>query len=93
MRSDYFGRVSSKGLENVSRFPHLFAELVRLGFYERDIAKITSGNMRCVLRRVEAIGGQLRKARPRPSAGPRSIQAGDAGHPICARRRGSGLSC
>jgi hypothetical protein len=32
MRSDYFGRVSSKGLENVSRFPHLFAELVRLGF-------------------------------------------------------------
>jgi microsomal dipeptidase-like Zn-dependent dipeptidase len=38
MRSDYFGRVSSKGLENVSRFPHLFAELVRPGFYERDIA-------------------------------------------------------
>ena len=32
MRSDYFGRVSSKGLENVSRFPHLFTELVRLGF-------------------------------------------------------------
>jgi membrane dipeptidase len=62
MRSDYFGRVSSKGLENVSRFPHLFAELVRPGFYERDIAKITSGNLRCVLRRVEAIGGQLRKA-------------------------------
>jgi hypothetical protein len=28
----------------------------------RDIAKITSGNLRCVLRRVEAIGGQLRKA-------------------------------
>ena len=59
----YFGRVSSKGLENVSRFLHLFAELVRPGFYEHDIAKITSGNMRCVLRRVEAIGGQLRKAR------------------------------
>jgi microsomal dipeptidase-like Zn-dependent dipeptidase len=46
MRSDYFGRVSSKGLENVSRFTHLFAELVRLGFYERDIAKITSGGDR-----------------------------------------------
>ena len=40
MRSDYFGRVSSKGLENVSRFPHLVAELVRPGFYERDIAKM-----------------------------------------------------
>jgi membrane dipeptidase len=63
MRSDYFGRVSSKGLENVSRFPHLVAELVRPGFYERYIAKMTAGNMRCVLRWVEAIGGQLRKAR------------------------------
>jgi membrane dipeptidase len=63
MRSDCFGRVSSKGLENVSRFTHMFAELVRLGFYERDIAKITSGNLLCVLRRVEAISGQLRKPR------------------------------
>ena len=63
MRSDYFGRVSSNGFENVSQFPHLVAELVRLGFYERDIAKITSGNLQCVLRRVEAIGGQLRKVR------------------------------
>jgi hypothetical protein len=32
MRSDYFGRVSSKGLENVSRFPHLYAELMRPEF-------------------------------------------------------------
>jgi hypothetical protein len=37
MRSDYFGRVSSKGLENVSRFPHLFAELVRPGFRETAV--------------------------------------------------------
>jgi hypothetical protein len=29
----YFGRVSSKGLENVSWFPHLVAELVRPSFY------------------------------------------------------------
>jgi membrane dipeptidase len=63
MRSDYFGRVSSEGLENANRFPHLFAELVRRGFYDQNIAKITSGNMLCVLRRAEAVGGQLRKAR------------------------------
>jgi len=56
------GPDGAKGLENVSRFPHLSAELVRPGFYERDIAKTTSGNMLCVLRRLEAIGGQLRKA-------------------------------
>ena len=54
MRSDYFGRVSSKGLENVSRFTHLFAELVRLGFYERDIAKITSGTAGRAVRRSAA---------------------------------------
>jgi hypothetical protein len=59
-RSHWGGRNQNKGLENVSRFPHLVAELVRPGFYERDIAKITAGNRRCVLRRVEAIGGQLR---------------------------------
>ena len=44
------------------------ASLRRAGaarLYERDIAKITSGNLRCVLRPVEAIGGQLRKARDR----------------------------
>jgi hypothetical protein len=34
-----FRPVSSKGLENVSRFPHLFAELVRPGFYEHDIRR------------------------------------------------------
>jgi len=78
MRSDCFGRLSSKRLENVSRSPPLFAELVRRRFYERDIAEITSGIMLCVLRRAEAIGGQIRRARPRPSAGSRSIQAGDA---------------
>jgi hypothetical protein len=33
------------------------------GFYDHDIAKITSGNMLPVLRRAEAVGGQLRKAR------------------------------
>ena len=58
-----FRAVSSKGLENANRFPHLFAELVRRGFYDHDIAKIISGNMLCVLRRAEAVGGQLRKAR------------------------------
>jgi len=37
-----FRAVSSKGLENANRFPHLFAELVRRGFYDHDIAKIIS---------------------------------------------------
>jgi membrane dipeptidase len=62
--SDYFGGASPIGLEDVSRFPHLFAELVRRGFSERDLEKLSSKNMLRVLRRVETAGASLRKTRP-----------------------------
>ncbi len=62
--SDYFGGASPVGLENVSRFPYLFAELVRRGFSERDLEKMASLNALRVLRRVEKIGKTLRKTRP-----------------------------
>ncbi len=62
--SDYFGGASPVGLESVGRFPHLFAELVRRGFSERDLEKLSSLNMRRVLRRVEKIGNALRRTRP-----------------------------
>ncbi len=66
--SDYFGGAAPVGLENVSRFPHLFAELVRRGFSERDLERLSSGNMLRVMRRVEAVGRALRKTR-RPAIG------------------------
>jgi membrane dipeptidase len=47
----------------VSRFPHLFAELVRRGFSERDLEKMSSRNMLRVLRRVESVARSLSKAR------------------------------
>jgi len=62
--SDYFGGASPVGLEDVSRFPHLFAELVRRGFSERDLEKMSSRNMLRVLRRVETVGKSLRQSRP-----------------------------
>ena len=62
--SDYFGGASPVGLENVSRFPHLFAELVRRGFSERDLEKMSSANVLRVLRRVEAVSRRLRSTRP-----------------------------
>ena len=68
--SDYFGGASPDGLEDVSRFPHLFAELVRRGFSERDLVKMASGNMLRVLRRVEKVGKALRRTRP-PAIGRR----------------------
>ncbi|HSU99568.1 MAG TPA: dipeptidase [Roseiarcus sp.] len=61
--SDYFGGASPTGLEDVSRFPYLFAELVRRGFSERDLEKMSSKNMLRVLRRVEAVGVSLRRTR------------------------------
>ena len=62
--SDYFGGASPVGLEDVSRFPHLFAELIRRGFSDRDLEKLASGNMLRVLRRVETVGERLRRTRP-----------------------------
>jgi len=62
--SDYFGGASPVGLESVGRFPHLFAELVRRGFSERDLEKLSSLNVLRVLRRVETVGKTLRKMRP-----------------------------
>ena len=59
-----FRRPARPGLEDVSRFPHLFAELVRRGFSERDLEKMSSRNMLRVLRRVEAVGRSLRRTRP-----------------------------
>src|SRR4029077_16725979 len=49
--SDYFGGASPVGLEDVSRFPHLFAELVQRGFSERDLEKKSSKKMMPRLRR------------------------------------------
>ena len=66
--SDYFGGAVPEGLENVSRFPHLFAELVRRGFSERDLEKMSALNLLRVLRKVEQVGATLRKIRP-PAVG------------------------
>jgi membrane dipeptidase len=51
-----FGGVDSlpEGLENVSKYPALFAELVRRGYSAADLAKIAQGNVLRVMRAVEA---------------------------------------
>jgi membrane dipeptidase len=61
--SDFFGGAQPVGLEHVGRFPHLFAELIRRGFSERDLTKIASRNVLRVLREVERVGEALREAR------------------------------
>jgi membrane dipeptidase len=61
--SDFFGGPQPVGLEHVGCFPHLFAELIRRGFSERDLAKIASRNVLRVMRDVERVGERLREAR------------------------------
>jgi membrane dipeptidase len=43
------------GLEDVSKFPDLIAELLRRGWKEADVVKLLSGNALRVMRRAEAI--------------------------------------
>lgn len=52
------------GLEDVSTFPNLFAELLRRGYSEADLKKIAGLNMMRVIRGAEAAAQRLRSTRP-----------------------------
>jgi membrane dipeptidase len=53
-----------EGLEDVSGYPRLFAELVRRGWSDDDLAKLASGNLLRVMREAEAVARRLQAARP-----------------------------
>ncbi|MEJ1159818.1 dipeptidase [Prosthecomicrobium sp. N25] len=59
--SDFFGGPPVVGLEDVSRFPHLVAELVRRGWSDEALEGLLSGNFLRVFRKVEAVGRLLRR--------------------------------
>ena len=66
--SDFYGSTDEpKGLEDVSRFPELFAELIRRGWSDADLEKLAGGNLLRVLRAAEAAAVRLSTQRP-PSA-------------------------
>ena len=52
-----------QGLENVSTYPNLIAELLKRGWSEEDIAKLTNGNILRVMREMEKVSARLRKER------------------------------
>jgi membrane dipeptidase len=55
------------GLEDVSTYPRLFAELIRRGWTDRDLAKLARGNIVRVMREAEAVARQAgRRSRRRP---------------------------
>jgi membrane dipeptidase len=51
------------GLEDVSTYPQLVAELMHRGYSDADIRKITDGNILRVMHQVEAVAARLQGAR------------------------------
>ncbi len=66
---DYDGNDSwPKGMEDVSDYPRLFAELIRRGWSDQDLAKLANGNLLRVMRGAEATARRLQAARPASTA-------------------------
>jgi membrane dipeptidase len=49
------------GLENVSRYPYLFAELLRRGYSDEDVLKIAGRNHLRAMRQMEKVAAELQK--------------------------------
>lgn len=61
---DYDGITSTPiGLEDVSTYPALFAELLRRGYSEEDLEKIAGKNLIRVFRKAEAVAQELQQQR------------------------------
>jgi membrane dipeptidase len=61
-----FGSLTNhpKGLEDVSRYPYLTAELLRRGYTDLQVKKIIGGNILRVMRQVERVAAKLQRTRP-----------------------------
>ncbi|MGH7470512.1 MAG: dipeptidase [Longimicrobiales bacterium] len=56
------------GLEDASKFPILFAELLRRGYSEQDLQKISGLNMLRAMKQMEGVAARLQKTRPPSTA-------------------------
>ena len=51
------------GLEDVSKYPAIFAELARRGWSDADLMKLSNGNILRVLKQAETVAARLQKTR------------------------------
>jgi membrane dipeptidase len=66
------------GLEDVSTYPALFAELARRGWSDADLRKLAGENVLRALARAEAVAAELRRGGPRRAARASARPAGSA---------------
>jgi membrane dipeptidase len=64
--ADFYGTpsVMAQGMEDTSVYPQLFAELIRRGWKDDDLVKLSRGNLLRVLRATEQVAARLQKSRP-----------------------------
>jgi membrane dipeptidase len=61
---DYDGDGGPVGLEDVSRYPYLFAELIHRGWKDDDLRKLAGGNLIQAFSEAERVAARLQKERP-----------------------------
>jgi len=57
------GSEVTRGLEDVSKYPELFAELIRRGWSDADLTKLAGANVLRALRGAEATAARMKKTR------------------------------
>lgn len=62
--ADFDGGATTEGLQDVSTYPALFAELIKRGWKDADLAKLAGGNLIRSLARAEQVAARLQKERP-----------------------------
>jgi len=78
--ADFFGEPAwmAAGLEDVTDYPALFAELIRRGWQEEALAKLARGNILRVLRQAEAAAARIQLERPASYATIEQLDGGKA---------------
>lgn len=66
--SDFWGGTTPVGLEDVSKYPDLFAELIRRGWTDVDLRKLAGENLLRAFAQAESVARRLRKTRPPSTA-------------------------
>jgi membrane dipeptidase len=69
--ADFYGAAPEEnvqGMEDVSKYPVLFAELVRRGWTDAELRKLAAGNVLRVFRQAEVVAAKLRRSRPPSNA-------------------------